>query len=121
MANFEINGKEYELKITFKAVKILNGQFDGGSYELIGKALGGDLDAFPKIVHAALLHTGENFSKKAVEEAIEEAVDSEQLSLEDVTKICNEVVTDSFFYKATVEKLMRKNPEMKEALDQLRD
>lgn len=121
MATFEINGKEYELKITYKAVKLLNGQFEGGSYELIGKSLSGDLDAFPKIVHAALLHTNENFSKKAVDEAIEDAVDNGKLSLEDVTKICNEVVTDSFFYKATVEKLIRKNPEMKEALDQLRD
>lgn len=119
MATFEINGKEYELKITYKAVKHLNGQFKGGSYEVIGKALSGDLDAFPKIVQAALIHTDEKFTQKDVEQAIEDAVDEESISLEDITAICNEVVTDSFFYKATVEKLMEKNPEMKKALDQL--
>lgn len=121
MANFEINGKEYELKLNYKAVQTLNKQFDGGSYELIGKALQGDLDAFPKILHAALIHTGENLSKKSVEEAIENAVDSEELSLEGINSLCNDVVVDSFFYRATVEKLMKKNPEMREALDQLRD
>lgn len=119
MANFEIKGKEYELKITYKAVKYLNSQFKGGSYEVIGKALSGDLEAFPVIIKAGLIHTEENFTTKEIEKAIEEAVDSESLSLEDITNINKEVVTDSFFYKATVEKLVSQNPEMKKALEQL--
>lgn len=120
MATFEIDGKEYELKLTYKAIKYLNNSFEGGSYELIGKAISGDFDAFPKIVHAALIHTGENFSFKSIEEEIEKLIDGEKLSMDDVAKICDEVVTQSFFYKKTVDKLMKSNPEMKKALDQLR-
>ena len=120
MATFEINGKEYELKLTYKAIKHLNNAFEGGSYELIGKAIAGDFDTFPKIVHAALFHTDENISFKSVEEAIENMIDGEKIAMEDVAKICDEVVTQSFFYKATVDKMMANNPEMKKALDQLR-
>lgn len=120
MAVFEINGKEYELKLTYKAIKRLNNAFEGGSYEVIGKAIAGDLEAFPIIVHAALLHTGENFSIKTVEEEIESLVDSEKLTMEDIAKICDEVVAQSFFYKATVTKMMKNNPEMKKAIEQLR-
>ena len=119
VATFEIGGKEYELKITFEAVKLLNKSFEGGSYELIGKALAGDFEAFPIIVHAALIHTGENFSRKKIDEAIEELFVKEALSFEDIRKISNEVVTESFFYKPTVQKILNQNPEMKEAYEQL--
>src|SRR5690625_2158762 len=120
MVTFEINDKEYELKLTYKAIKYLNGIFEGGSYELIGKAIQGDIESFPKIVHAALFHTDENFALSTVEEQIEELVDSGKLSLDQIARICDEVVAQSFFYKATIEKLMKSNPEMKKALDQLR-
>ena len=120
MTIFEINGKEYELKLTYKSIKYLNGLFEGGSYELIGRAIQGDLEAFPKIVHAALFHTEENFSLASIEDEIEKLINNEKLSLEDVTRICDEVVTQSFFYKKTVDKLMKNNPEMKKALEQLR-
>lgn len=120
MATFEINGKEYELKLTYKAIQRLNNAFDGGSYEVIGKAIAGDFEAFPIIVHAGLLHTGENFTQKTVEKEIETLIDNERLSMEDVARICDAVVTQSFFYKATVEKLLSANPEMKKAIEQLR-
>jgi|SRR5690625_3456960 len=120
MATFEINDKEYELKLTYKSIKKLNNAFEGGSYELIGRAIQGDIEAFPLIVHSALLHTGENFSFKAVEEQIESLIDNGKLSMDGIAKVCDEVVTQSFFYKPTVEKLMKANPEMKEALEQLR-
>ena len=120
MVTFEIDGKEYELKLTYKAIKYLNDKFEGGSYELIGLAIQGDIDAFPLIVHAALFHTDENFSLKKIEETIENLIDSEKLSLEDITQICDKVVVQSFFYKKTVDKLMKNNPEMKAALEQLR-
>lgn len=119
MATFEINGKEYELKITYAAVKRLNNVHEGGSFELIGKAMQGDFDTFPHIIHAGLLHTGENFAFKDVEQAIEEAVEAEKLSLDDILRLSNEVVTNSFFYKPTVDKLTKKNPEMKKALEEL--
>lgn len=120
MAHITIGDKEYELKLTYKAVRRLNSAFTGGAYEIIGKALQGDLDAFPTIVHAALLHTGENFSQKKVDDAIEELFEKGELTFEDVARVSDEVVTQSFFFAATVEKLMEKNPEMKKALEQIR-
>lgn len=120
MTTFNIGEKEYELKLTYQSIKRLNNAFEGGSYELIGKAIQGDFDAFPIIVHSALLHTGENLSLKVVEKEIEGLVDSQVITLEDIASISDAVVTQSFFYKATVDKLMKNNPEMKKALDQLR-
>lgn len=120
MTTFEIDDKEFELKLTYASVKRLNNAIEGGAYGVIGKAISGDLDAFPVIVHAALLHTGENFSQKKVEGRIEELFNEGKLSFEDVVKISDKVVTQSFFFKATVEKMMAKNPEMKKALEQLR-
>lgn len=119
MATFEINGKEYELKLTYKAVKHLNGLYDGGAYELIGKAIMGDLETFAHIVHAALMHTGENFSFKDVDNAIGELVEQEKLDQDTVTKLSNEIVTNSFFYKATVDKLLKDNKQAKQALELL--
>ena len=120
MVTFEIDGKEYELKLTYKAIKYLNGIFEGGSYELIGKAIQGDIEAFPYIVHAGLFHAEQNFALKTVEARIEDLIDNGELSLDDIAKISDEVVTQSFFYKATVDKLMANIPEMKQALEQLR-
>lgn len=120
MATFNIKDKEYDLKITYKSIKRLNNAFEGGSYEVIGKAIQGDFDAFPTIVHAALMHTEENLPLKAVEKQIEALVNDEKLSLADIAQICDEVVTQSFFYKETVNTMMKNNPDMKKALDQLR-
>jgi|SRR6185312_7286576 len=119
MATFEINGKEHELKLTYAGVKRLNGLHEGGSFELIGKALMGDLETFPHIVQAALLHTGEDYTLKAVEKAIDDAINAEKLDMQDILKLSNEVVTQSFFYRATVNKLMAKDATAKAALDEL--
>lgn len=116
MTTFEIEGKEYELKLTFESVKKLSKVFDGGSYEVVGLALAGDLDAFPAIVHAGLIHTGKNFTRKQVDKAIEEAFESEKLTLDDIAKVGKEVVADNFFYKPTVQKLLKKNPDAKKAM-----
>src|SRR6185312_173138 len=119
MATFEINGKEYELKLNHAAVKRLTGVHEGGSFELIGRAMQGDFDTFPHILHAGLLHTGENFALQTVEDAIGELIENEKLSFDDIMRLSNEVVTQSFFYKPTVDKLTKKNPEMKKALEEL--
>src|SRR5690625_7790767 len=113
MVTFEIDGKEYELKLTYKAIKYLNDKFEGGSYELIGLAIQGDIDAFPLIVHAALFHTNENFSLKKIEETIEKLIDNEKISLEDSTSTCDEVGTHRFFYRSTVDKRSTQNQQMK--------
>jgi len=119
MATFLINGKEYELKLDWKAVKYLNGLYEGGSFELIGKAMMGDLETFPRIVHAALFHTGENFALETVEQAIGEAIAEERLDMTGVLRMSNEIVNDSFFYKATVAKLLAKDKKAKTAIDEL--
>src|SRR5699024_7798655 len=77
MATFTIDEQEYELKLTFESVKRLNKAFDGGSLEIIGLAMAGDLDAFPSVLHAGLLHTGEKFTQKKINEAIEQAFENE--------------------------------------------
>lgn len=67
MTTFIIGEKEYELKLSYEAIKRLNKAVEGGSYEIIGKAIQADFETFPLIVHAGLIHTGENFSLKTVE------------------------------------------------------
>lgn len=119
MANFTIDGKEYDLKLTYESVKRLNKEFEGGSFELIGKAISGDFEALPIIIHAGLLHTGEKITQKKVDEQIEKLFDNEELTLESIQKLSNEVISESFFYKPTVEKLMKQNPDMKKAYEQL--
>lgn len=121
MNTFTINGKEYELILDYRGVKYLNKVYEGGSFEVISKAMMGDLDAFPHILRAALIHTGENFSLEAIEDAISEAMAEEKLDMQDVIKTSNKIVNDNFFYKATVAKLMKDNPEATEALKKLTD
>src|SRR5690625_6912074 len=120
MATYEIDGKDDELKLTYKAIKYLNGKFEGGSYELIGNAIQGDIVSFPLIVHAGLFNTGKDYTLKSVEERVEELIDNGELTLEGISKITDEGITKRFFYKATVDKMMKNNPEMKKALEQLR-
>lgn len=119
MATFEINGKEYELKLTYQSVKRLNKLYEGGTYELIGRALQGDIEMFPHVLQAALLHTGENFSLKTIEERVEELIANEQLTFDDISKIINEVVTNSFFYKPTVQRLVKRDPEAKKLIEEI--
>ena len=119
MAKFEIDGKEYDLKLTFESVNYLNGTLKGGSYELIGKALAGDFETFPQIVYAGLLHTGEKFTLKKVKDEIANKFANEELTLDYIQTTSNEVVSECFFYAPTVKKMLDKNPEMKKALEQI--
>lgn len=119
MANFTINGKEHELKLTYKGVKHLNALYSGGALDVVGKAIAGDLDTFPHIIQAALLHTGENYSIDTIEKAIDDATESEQLDFLGIMRLSNEVVTQSFFFKATVAKLLADNKQAKKAMEQL--
>ncbi|MDR4318675.1 Phage protein [Niallia circulans] len=119
MARFEVEGKEYEVKLTFASVRHLGSLYDGGALELIGRAMTGDLDTFANIVHAGLFHTGENFSLKKIEEAIEKAFESEQLDMDAILKISNEVVVESFFFKKTVAKLAKKDPKTFEMMKEI--
>lgn len=117
MANFEINGKEYELKLTFDSINYLNSG-EGGALALVGSVFTGDLETYVKIVYAGLKHTGENFTYNAVQTAVEAQIEAEALDLDKIMKDGNEIVAGSFFYKKTVGKLL-KNEDTKQAMEQL--
>lgn len=118
MANFEIGGKEYELKLTYKGAKHLTA-VGGNALEVVGKAMQGDMELFPHVVHACLIGQGEKYTYADVEQAIEEALENERLDLLGIMRISNEVVTESFFYKALVDKMMAGNKDAKKELDKL--
>lgn len=117
MTTFEINGKEYDLKLDYTGVKYLNKHVEGGAMSVVGEAMQGDPDLFPHILAASLRHTGENFTLKDIEKAIDIAVEEERLDLLGILRISNEVVADNFFYRALVEKSLDKKA--KAALDNL--
>ncbi|MEK3887252.1 tail assembly chaperone [Bacillus sp. FSL K6-3431] len=119
MATFEIKGKEHELKLNYAGIKYLNKKVDGGALAVVGQAMQGDEDLIPHIISAALRHTGEEYKLKDIESAIEQAVEEERLDLLGLLRLSNEVVTDNFFYKAAVTKMMADTPEAKAALDNL--
>lgn len=120
---FEINGEEYELKITWEGAKRLNDYFggdDGGAMAVIGHAIQGDLDTIPKVIQSALMHTGKRFPLKAIEEEIAKLVDEGELDLYDLLKMSKEVVADSFFYQKAWKKMTKMSAE-NEALSTLED
>lgn len=119
MANFTINGKEHELKLTYTGVKYLNGVVGGNALEVVGQVMQGDLETFPHVIAAALKYTGENYTLADVEQAIELAVEEERLDFRGIMQVSNEVISESFFFKATLANLMAKNKDMKKAMDQL--
>ncbi|KMK75458.1 tail assembly chaperone [Alkalihalobacillus pseudalcaliphilus] len=121
MATFEIEGKEYELKLTYASVKYLDKHSENGQMGLVGLAMMGDLDIFPHIVHAGLFHAKQNFTLAHIEAEIEKAFEAEKLDLDGIIKLSNEVVTKSFFYKKTVDKFMKLSgdPKATEALAKL--
>lgn len=117
--SFEIDGKEYDLVLDYRGVKYLNKVYDGGSFELISKAIMGDLEAFPHILRAALIHTKMNFTLEQIEDRIGELMAEEKLDMQSVLKLSNQLVNDNFFYKATVAKLLKDSPEATELLKTL--
>ena len=119
MANFTINGKEHELKLTWEGVKYLNNVTEGGALAVVGKAMQGDADLFSHVISAALKHTKLNHSLADVDEAIGLAIEEERLDFLGVMRLSNEVITDSFFYKAMVTKMMADNKDAKKAYEKL--
>lgn len=119
MANFTINGKEQELKLTYAGVKYLNKVTEGGALSVVGQAMQGDADLFPHVIIAALKHTGEQYTLVDAEQAIEDAITEERLDFLGIMRLSNEVISESFFYKALMTKMMADNKEAKKALDKL--
>lgn len=118
---FVIGDKEYELKLTYESVKYLSGLYEGGAMGVIGEALKGDLDTFEQIVHAGLFHAKERYTLKAIQKAIAVGFDKGLIDLNYVLKTGKAVVVDSFFFKTTVEKVLKDDPEALKALENLID
>lgn len=119
MQTFEINGNEHELKLTLNSVKYLNGLEDGGAFSLIQKVMTGDIDVYIDVVFAGLFHTEKGYKKKDIEAAVEEAIAEEKLDLDEINRTSYGVVADSFFYKKTMEKMFKNDPEAKKQIEQL--
>ena len=119
MANFTINGKEHELKLTWEGVKYLNNVTEGGVLAVVGKAMQGDADLFSHVISAALKHTKLNHSLADVDIAIGQAMEEERLDFLGIMRVSNEVITDSFFYRTVVAKMTADNKDAKKQLDKL--
>lgn len=119
MEMIEIKGKEHELKLTLESVKYLNGLYDGGAFALIQKAISGDIDTYVDVLFSGLFHTKEGYKRKDVEAAVEEGIVAEKIDLDLINRTSYGVVAESFFYKATVAKMFKNDPEAKKQIDEL--
>lgn len=124
MNTFEIDGTEYEVKITYKSQTKLNNLYEGGTMGLVANviqgALSSDLDLFLKVVHAGLIHTGKGFTMKKVEDSLEEKIDNNELSSENIAEILDTVVLQSFFYRPVVKNMVEMEPQVAEGLKMIR-
>lgn len=118
MPKFEVNKQEYDVRLDFKAIKVLNKEY-ATPLEFVGEVVSGSVDAFVNCLYAGLQHTGKGFGKKLIESEVEKQIEGEQLDLSDIIRIGNEALDESFFYKKTVNNLMKKDPQMKELLKEL--
>ncbi|KAA1803584.1 hypothetical protein FXB61_005698 [Bacillus cereus] len=124
---FEIEGKEYELKLTYKSIAELNKKYEGGANQVIAACLQGDLDLFEDAVYFGLMHTEEGFTRAKVTVAIEKLFVEEKITQQYIEDVLNEVVADNFFYKAKTKQyknrmkkqLLAKNPDFKEIAEEM--
>ncbi len=96
---FEIEGKEYELKLTYKSIAELNKKYEGGANQVIAACLQGDLELFEDAVYFGLMHTEEGFTRAKVTAAIEKLFVEEKISQQYIEDVLNEVVADNFSTK----------------------
>lgn len=119
---FEIDKKEYELKLTFGNIYELNKKYEGGSNEVVMACMQGDLELFVDAIYFGLMHTKEGFTRDKVMENIEKQFEEGKISQEFIEELLNEVVAESTFYQKTTKKLRKqmkkqylaKNPEVAE-------
>ena len=116
MAVFEIEGKEYDVKLNLEAINKINKKHNS-ALEFVGEVMQGNIDVFIDVLHFGLLHTGEGFTRKQVEKEFNEKFENEEIDLDYILVTGNEVVTDNFFFRKTVNKMMKSDPSMKEQMD----
>lgn len=118
-AKFEIDGKEYEVKITGESIRHLNKVEKGGAYGLLGRILQAEFDTYINVLYAGLLHTGEGFSKEKIENAVYEKIENRKLDFDTIHRTMYDVVAEDFFYKPTMNKMLSMEPGAKEKVEQL--
>ncbi|HFJ9453548.1 hypothetical protein CN268_14685 [Bacillus anthracis] len=130
---FEIDKKEYELKLTFGNIYELNKKYEGGSSEVVMACMQGDLELFVDAIYFGLMHTKEGFTRDKVMENIEKQFEEGKISQEFIEELLNEVVAESTFYQKTTKKLRKQmkkqylaknpeaaeNPEMMEMVEEM--
>ncbi|WP_242300150.1 tail assembly chaperone [Bacillus cereus group sp. BfR-BA-01448] len=130
---FEIDKKEYELKLTFGNIYELNKKYEGGSNEVVMACMQGDLELFVDAIYFGLMHTKEGFTRDKVMENIEKQFEEGKISQEFIEELLNEVVAESTFYQETTKKLRKQmkkqylaknpeaaeNPEMMEMVEEM--
>ncbi|MBR9747624.1 tail assembly chaperone [Bacillus cereus] len=130
---FEIDKKEYELKLTFGNIYELNKKYEGGSNEVVMACMQGDLELFVDAIYYGLMHTKEGFTRDKVMENIEKQFEEGKISQEFIEELLNEVVAESTFYQKTTKKLRKQmkkqylaknpeaaeNPEMMEMVEEM--
>ncbi|PER24647.1 hypothetical protein CN490_22840 [Bacillus cereus] len=130
---FEIDKKEYELKLTFGNIYELNKKYEGGSNEVVMACMQGDLELFVDAIYFGLMHTKEGFTRDKVMENIEKQFEEGKISQEFIEELLNEVVAESTFYQKTTKKLRKQmkkqylaknpeaaeNPEMMEMIEEM--
>lgn len=116
MAVFEIDGQEYDVKLNIEAINKINKKHDS-ALSFVGEVMQGNLDVFIDVIHFGLLHTGKGFTRKQVQEEFEKKFANEEIDLDYILVTGNEVVTDNFFFRKTVNKMMASDPEMKKQAD----
>lgn len=130
---FEIDKKEYELKLTFGNIYELNKKYEGGSNEVVMACMQGDLELFVDAIYFGLMHTKEGFTREKVMENIEKQFEEGKISQEFIEELLNEVVAESTFYQKTTKKLRKQmkkqylaknpeaaeNPEMMEMVEEM--
>lgn len=120
MIMFEINNEEHEIKLTLDSIKYLNSRDEeGGAFAFIQRAISGDLDTYVDIIFAGLFHTEKGYTRKDIEKAIDEGIMNEKIDLSEINATCYGVVSESFFYKKTLNKMFKNDPEAKAQLEDL--
>ncbi|WP_000464650.1 tail assembly chaperone, partial [Bacillus cereus] len=79
---FEIEGKEYELKLTYKAISEINKKYKGGAQEIVSVAMLGDLEIFEDAIYYGLLHTEQGFTREKIQDALEKLMEKQVLTQE---------------------------------------
>lgn len=118
MARFEIDGTEYEVKITVPSIKEVNKLYDS-PLEFVGEVLSGSYEAFINVLYIGLMHTDKGFNRARVETEVEKKLNNQQLDLQTMMSLGYEVINESFFFKKTVNKLMSGDPQARKQFENL--